>query len=341
MTEGHHGPHGAPPGDDGNPIWPTYPAGPDFLAPGGQRPQGSPPGAQAGSGHRPAAPAPPHAAAQPSLKAAPASYPQGPAYPPPPRQSKGPVIALIATLAVLGLIAIAGIGGVLFLRNTSGDPSPSDPPTSAPAEPRSQPTGEILPAPPGRPAEGALKERLDQQFGSFEPIVRSGTGPAVIELPPEARRGLLWAKTDGADWFSVQSVPENGLQSPLFYSGEAAQGTVGFGLRSRAPRPVRLLVETTDASWELAVRPISSAPVLGEAASGTGMALLIHDGPAKDVQLDYRGDANFIVVQHGIDDTTHHANEIGSTTIESTLTEGLSVLEIEAWRSGEWGVRDR
>ncbi|HHV22441.1 MAG TPA: hypothetical protein GXZ30_13055 [Propionibacterium sp.] len=308
----------ADPGD-ATPRWPTYPAGPDFLAPG-----------------EPSSPPPPErdpgAQRQPAYTSPPLTQPR-PVQPPLTRpQPKGPIIALVATLAALVLFVVLGLGSVLWLRTaTVTDLPPTDPPGQDP----------IPAAPPGAPAEGPLREQLEQEFGTFEPIVRSGTGPAEIELPPESRRALLWAKTDGNGWFSVKGVAENGNTAPLFYSGDATEGTVGFGLRDYALRPTRLLVESTSADWEIEVRPVASAPVFTGEASGTGMAVLIVDGPARDVQLDYRGEANFIVVQHGLERSTHHANEIGSTSIEATLAEGTGLLEIEAWRNGQWGIRER
>lgn len=316
--------------------WPSYPRdpdyrGPDFRGPDFHDPQGSEP---------PSVPPPPSPA-----YAAPQSHsaPQGYNFPPPghyaaqpPRRSPGRAITVGLVVGIIVLVLVALVGGLLVSRSmgSSVDPAPA---TTRPARPAS---GTIPAAPPGPPAEGAVKEQLDRQYGTFEPIRRTGTGPAVIELPPEARRGILWAKTDGGDWFNIKSEREDGTGGPVFYSGEATEGTVGYALRARERPPVRMIVETTDARWEIEVRPVSGAPTFTGEASGTGMAVLVVSNPApQPVRLDYRGDANFIVVQRDEERNAHHANEIGSTTLEATLFGGVSVLEIEAWRDGQWGVR--
>lgn len=307
--------------------WPSYPPGPDFRAPNFRAPEVQDP---RDSEQAPASPAQP-----PAYSSPPAAHLAAP----PPRTSIGPVIALAVTVGILGLVLIVAISGLLVFRSgrTAPDPVGPAPATTRPARPATDP---IPAAPPGPPAEGTVKEQLDRQYGTFEPMRRTGTGSAVIELPRDARRGILWAKTDGEDWFSVKSVREDGTGAPVFYSGEATQGSVGYALRAQDRPPVRLMVETTDATWEIELRPVSSAPTFTGEATGTGMAVLVVSNPApQPVRLDYRGDANFIVVQRDGEHNAHHANEIGSTTLEATLFGGTSVLEVEAWRNGQWGVR--
>lgn len=309
--------------------WPNYPSGPDFRAPDAHGPQDPEP-PQSPPSQPPAYLTPPPAYNSPP----PGHYP-----PQPPRRSSTRAITVGLAVGIIGLVLIALVGGLLVFRSmgssaTSVDPAPA---TTRPARPAS---GTIPPAPPGPPAEGAVKEQLDRQYGTFETIRRTGTGSAVIELPPQARRGILWVKTDGGGWFNIKSEREDGTGGPAFYSGEATEGTVGYALRARERPPVRLKVETTDARWEIEVRPVSSAPTFTGEASGTGMAVLVVSNPApQPVRLDYRGDANFIVVQRDEERNAHHVNEIGSTTVEATLFGGVSVLEIEAWRDGQWGVR--
>lgn len=313
--------------------WPNYPPGPDFRAPDFR-----PPDSQAPQDPGPASTGQPE---PPAYYPPPTGQPEPPAYHPrpPARSSTGGAIAIGLILGILGLVLAVGVSGLLVFRGarTPADPVDPAPVTTRPARPANDP---IPAAPPGPPADGALKEQLDRRYGTFDTIRRTGTGAAVIELPPEARRGILWARTDGEDWFSVKSVREDGTGAPVFYSGEATEGSVGYALRTRDRPPVRLMVETTDATWEIEVRPVSSAPTFTGEASGTGMTVLVVNNPApQPVQLDYRGDANFIVVQRDEERNAHLANEIGSTTLEATLFDGVSVLEIEAWRSGQWGVR--
>lgn len=250
-----------------------------------------------------------------------------------PRQSRGPIIALIATGVVMVTLVVA-----LVVALSARQPNPSPGPVPLPKPTTTRPQDPIAQQPAGPPATGELKERVDQAYGTFEPIVRSGTGPAVIELPEGARRGLVWIKTDGGSFLTVRAASLNQSPTPLFYTGDPLEGIVPLAVRKGADVPERLIVEATDASWQIEVRPMSTAPVLTDSASGKGMAVLIHDGPAKKVRLDYRGESNFIVTQHGAERTTHHVNEIGSSSVEATLVEGLTVVEIEAWHGGEWSV---
>ncbi|MDO5498272.1 MAG: hypothetical protein Q4F67_01175 [Propionibacteriaceae bacterium] len=326
MTQGTGGP-----GEESSNRWPSYPGGPEFeFREAG--PESQPP----------AAPEPQHRSQPPGAQ------PQQPPTPAYPRQkaNNSAAIAIIVTLGVLVLIAVLGLAGWFLIRpsETISPPVIVNERTPTPEASAVAPTDPLPTAPPGEPATGALKERLDARYGTFEPIRRDGTGPATIELPPEARRGILWAKTDGEGWFSVKLVRENGSSAPAFYSGDPLEGAVPYGIQP-GDEPVRVTIEGPEATWELELRPVSTAPVFEGTATGSGMSVLVSEiAELMPVQLDYRGDSNFIVVQYrgaGDDaDATHHSNEIGATTADATFEPGLSVIEVEAWSGGDWAISE-
>lgn len=137
----------------------------------------------------------------------------------------------------------------------------------------------------------------------------------------------------------MNGILEDTNDRTLFYSGKAYDGTIQYGAAFSDPmRFVRLEVESRGASWELEIRPMSSVPVLTDRATGKGHAVLIHDGTGGPVTLDYRGNSNFISRQMLADNNERLANEIGSVTLQANLGDGLSVIEIEAWEQGDWGI---
>lgn len=309
--------------------WPTYPggpSGPDFQAPGGPAyppRQGLPPG----------------------------RIPPGRI---PPRQKgsgNGPVVAVIIAIVVLAVAGVAVLGASLLgARGSAPVPAPtarpaSTNPTGATPSQSATPgraSGPIPSVAPGQPPTGDLKARVDARYGTFETIRRSGTGNQVIDLPAEAAKSVLWMKATGPGWNSVKGVFEDTSTIPLIYGDSARDGVVPIGIdRWVTKRTVQLSVEAKG-SWELEIRPISSVPVFTGEASGTGQAVLISDSPARNVLLDYRGTSNFMVTQYGTDGTSHHANEIGDVTLlPATFDAGLSVIVVEAWNMGTWGIQTR
>lgn len=334
-------------GNDGG--WPTYPggpSGPDFRPPGssgtGQPPQG---GWTSPGWTQPLQPT-----GEPAYPPQPG--PPGRLPPRPKSPNKRPVIAVIVAIVVLAVVGAAILGAaVLSAGQNEPRPDPTPGPTrSASAQPtqptQPTPTPEVasdpIPsAPPGEPPTGDLKTRVDARYGTFETIRHTGEGNASFDLPPEAAKSVLWMRTSGPGWYSVKSVFEDTSTTPLIYGDSARDGVVPIGLdRWESKRTIRIEVEARS-TWEIEIRPISSVPVFTGEASGRGHAVLISDGPERDVQMDYRGSSNFMVKQYGQEDNSHHANEIGDISVPATFEAGLSVVFVEAWHMGTWGIRPR
>lgn len=324
--------------------WPTYPggpSGPDFEAPGasgaGRSPQGNRP-----SGWT-----------QPLQSTGEPAYPQqGPPGRMPPRPkspNNGPVIAVIVAIVVLSVVGAAILGASILSAGRevpAPDPTPG-PTTSTSADPtRPTPTPEVASGPipsaaPGQPPTGDLKARVDARYGTFETIRHTGEGNASFDLPAEAQNSVLWMKTSGPGWYSVKGIFEDTSTTPLIYGESARDGVVPIGIDHwQSKRTIRIDVEARS-TWELEIRPVSSVPVFTGEASGRGHAVLISDGPARDVQMDYRGNSNFMVKQYGEKDNSHHANEIGDISVPATFEPGLTVVFVEAWNMGTWSIRPR
>lgn len=179
--------------NDGN-QWPTYP-GPNSSGQGQGNPPQSSGGWTAPGWQQPAqGPRPGSGPGQPP----PRTYPVPPYANPggrSPGGGKGPVIAIIAILAValLGLVAFV-VAFVPRPVTTPRPPATAVPTATGPESPTStpvRPTTSIPPAAPGQPPTGELKARIDQAYGTFEPIRHSGNGPMTIELPAEAAKGVI------------------------------------------------------------------------------------------------------------------------------------------------------
>ena len=197
------------------------------------------------------------------------------------------------------------------------------------ADDRTEPAA---PAPADEPE--TAQSWADDTFGTFETITQSGAGDNLITLPDGATAGIVTATHDGDRNFIVNVLDaSNSPTGDLLvntigaYSGTAVYGFSAFGDGTT-------LEVNADGNWTITISPVSAAPAL--AASGTGDAVYLFDGPAGKLTATHSGSRNFIVTE----DTGEAfsmgllVNTIGAYTGTVPLSSGPSVISVKA--DGTW-----
>ncbi|WP_141211244.1 hypothetical protein [Enemella dayhoffiae] len=271
----------------------------------------------------------------------PGPYSPGPPPPRPRNRSTGVIVGV--ALAATTLLLVVGVL-VWFLSGpvkTAPAPAPAPTATSTSRAPSTAaPTGgrpTLVSAPPGAPASGALKDHLDKTYGTFPTARHQGNANQEIALPAGAARGILWFKTS-AHWVSIEAVTEDGRDTPLVYSGDGIEGTFAYGVDPDDKKILKLKVETRGGTWQLELRPMSSAPVMGEQASGIGHQVIVSDGPARRARFSQLGTSNFIVQQYFPNDWDLLVNEQDDVEKVEEIGAGPSVIQVESWDMGRWSI---
>ncbi|MGZ0213319.1 MAG: TM2 domain-containing protein [Actinomycetales bacterium] len=171
-------------------------------------------------------------------------------------------------------------------------------------------------------------------FGTFTPITESGAGDNLITLPEGVTAAMVTATHDGDMNFVV-----NALNADNESTGDLLVNTIGsysgvtvYGFNAFSD--ATSLQITADGSWSITIAPLSTAP--GLAASGTGDAVYLYDGPAGKLTATHSGSMNFIVQEE-----TNEAfslglliNDIGEYSGTVPLSSGPSVITVKA--DGAW-----
>lgn len=181
------------------------------------------------------------------------------------------------------------------------------------------------------------KSWYDSKFGSFAPIMASGTSDSVIKLPSGTKAGIITAKYTGSDDFIITGLDSNNQQTPDLpvdtmgsYSGVTA-----FGLEQLGSAPTQLKVTATG-SWSVTIAPISSAPI-AVPKSGTGDLVFLYNGRAANWNLGFKGSGDFIVSQFSSAIMPNLAvDEMGNYSGTVPMDPGPSVVQVEA--DGSWTI---
>lgn len=192
-----------------------------------------------------------------------------------------------------------------------------------------------IPAPTLDPSVGPTQAAAD--YGSFAEQTYAGHGDSVINLPAQARAGLVTAEHDGAQNFIIVGLTADNDNTYDFLVNVIGkyQGTTAYGLVDSGERAARLKV-TADGDWSITLAPMSTAPQLGEKASGTGDAVFWMDGAARDWQIRHPGKGSFSVTQSGPDgqDTVVSATDAYRGMVP--LVGGRRVLSVQS--EGPWSI---
>lgn len=245
-------------------------------------------------------------------------------------------VAWIVTGAVVAfaIIVSAISGGARTANLTSGaEPAGSEPTTvqSAPTEP--SPTESAAPV-VEEPTKPTVQSWADDTYGTFAPIMQSGTGDNIIPLPAGVKAAMVTATHDGKRNFAVSVLdaanqPTGDLLVNTIggYSGSTAYGLNALGEGAT-------LQISADGNWSITISPLASAPLL--AASGTGDSVFLYDGGAGALTATYNGSRNFAIIQKTgkAFDFGLLVNEIGAYSGTVPLNSGPSVITITA--DGAW-----
>jgi hypothetical protein len=244
----------------------------------------------------------------------------------------------IAWIITAAGIVVSMIFTAVNSSNNSTDAPAAIAPVGAPAAGSVADAPAAPPAAPPAPGKAAtVQSWADDTFGTFAPVVQTGTGDNLITLPAGATAGIVTASHDGSRNFSVSvldaanaSTGELLVNTIGAYSGTSVYGFNAFG------DGVTLQV-TADGNWSITISPISSAPAL--VASGTGDGVFLYGGDAGKLTATHDGTRNFVVTEE-----TGEAfnmgllvNEIGAYSGTVPLSGGPSVIAVTA--DGNWTLQ--
>jgi hypothetical protein len=189
------------------------------------------------------------------------------------------------------------------------------------------------------PAPTALQQWAIQKYGSFSGFERSGFGSDVINLPGNARSGIVVATHSGSSNFIIQTL--DGSNEPVgLLVNEIGNysGTTAFALSGFDDIGTKLRIQASG-SWSIKVLPVSSAPELTGANVGDG--IFLYGGAATNFRLTHGGESNFIIVEHpnAWFDYQLIVNEIGRFDGVVPFVAGPAVVEVLA--DGYWTVQGR
>lgn len=245
--------------------------------------------------------------------------------------------------AVVVLAVVTSIAG-------GGKPSPSTAAsqvgatadTGTSSEPTEPATSEETPE-DGSPSqaqaspEDSARSAMDDQFGSFEPLTKSGSGSSVVKLPKDAKAGMVTATHKGTSNFAVMALDSSNQATGdlLVNTIGRYSGTTAYGLSSMGDA-VKLKIEA-NGSWTIKIVPLSKAPILSVPVSASGDKVFIYAGEAADWKITHKGRSNFAVIQYTDMFPNLMVNEIGNYSGTVPANAGPNVITIGA--DGAWSFK--
>lgn len=234
------------------------------------------------------------------------------------------VLPLVISM-VVGLAGIAG-GAAIANRPASG-PAVSSSEAAVPEVAAEEPAPEPV-------AVNAAAAWADKTFGTFEPIVESGTGDNIVSLPAGATAAIVTSSHDGERNFAivVLDAANTSTGDLLVNTIGAYSGTSAYGFNSFSEGTS--LKITADGNWTVTISPVSTAPEL--AASGAGDAVYLYNGSASKLTATHTGERNFIVMEETSEAFSFGllVNDIGPYSGTVPLSAGPSVISVGA--DGAW-----
>ena len=187
------------------------------------------------------------------------------------------------------------------------------------------------------PAQAA--NAYDKKWTTFKTLTFSGIGDDVVEFPKTLKAGLVEASHDGSSNFIVYSL-DAGLEQSYLIVNEIGSynSTRAFGLGWLGEKAKGFEIKA-DGNWTLTVKPLSKAPTLPSAGTGSGLYKVSVTKRASWT-FTHDGSSNFIVYQYctsGLDDLL--VNEIGSYSGRNIVAKGTCLIDIAA--DGAWKIKKK
>ena len=236
----------------------------------------------------------------------------------------------IRILLTAGAVLLFVIGATNQPSGTSGMRQAST--DTSPASTAPEPTKPAEPAPaPVKPKPVTAVDVVNAAFGTFAPVVQTGSGDGVITVPPEAGGAMVTASHSGKRNFVVEGLDANNQMTGLFVNTIGAYN--GVTMFTSDDKPVKLKV-TASGNWSVTISPLAAAPPATASNSGAGDAVLLYDGPAADWTISHSGSRNFAVKYLSSNDNDLLVNEIGAYSGVVPAAAGPGVITISA--DGAW-----
>lgn len=234
-------------------------------------------------------------------------------------------IALTVLAALLFVIAITNqkSSTSTTAQVTADAPPASTAPAAAePAAPQPAPD-------PPKPVTAV--DVANEAFGTFAPVVKTGSGDGIVAVPAEAVGAIVTASYSGKGNFAIQTLDaENQTTGLLVNTIGRYQGVTMF---TSDEAPVKLKVMASG-KWSVTIAPVASAVAATAANSGKGDAILLYDGPAADWTITHAGSSNIAVKYMSASGTDLLVNDIGEYSGVVPAGAGPAVITIVA--DGGW-----
>lgn len=167
-----------------------------------------------------------------------------------------------------------------------------------------------------------------------DPVVVSGSGDDVVEIPAALSVCLVSASNSGSGNFAIWSLDSNNENIDLLVNEIGAyEGTTTTGMRNKTAKYLQV---TSSGDWTITMSPITQAPIVENGAANVGDSVVVlAAGSTGKLTFTNDGDSNFAV--HGISKSGGDllVNEIGSYS-GSVPNKGYSVLIVSS--NGTWTV---
>ncbi|WP_413316337.1 cell wall-binding repeat-containing protein [Agrococcus sp. 1P02AA] len=188
------------------------------------------------------------------------------------------------------------------------------------------------------PCTAPLPQQIGQIYGTFPMQRHTGTGPRTIDLGRSIAYAQVVARIRSSGFLALHSLDASRAHLDTFADGSSSYvGTTLIQPHGTATRYIR--VDATGA-WALEVRDLTSAPVLGSAASGGHDAVFLYGGSGGAVDFTTASSPlRPFVTEHWGARQLDEVSTAGSLRPGSgRLHAGPSVVQV---RANDWTLRIR
>lgn len=190
-----------------------------------------------------------------------------------------------------------------------------------------------LPSKVDKAIEG-INETVSKLEEKIQPVVLSGNGDDVVDIPSELAICLVTAEYSSDSNFIIKTLDSNGGSIDLLVNTIGAYyGTTTTGMRNGTPAYLEV---SASGPWTITLKPIADADVLenGQMMHGDNV-VLASSSAAKKLTINNSGKGNFIV--YGISSSSSKllVNEIGDYS-GTVVNNGSSLFIVES--EGDWSI---
>lgn len=188
-----------------------------------------------------------------------------------------------------GLVVVLVIGLVLFTRGNDPGPNPTVAVPTTIADPTPTDTGNAGGGGGGGNYTGSVSEeakaKIDQAFGTFTAVEKSGSGDSTISMPGGVSAALV--TIDGGSSALVTAKDSEGRLAGIVTT--YSDGKVTDMVNSFSGKDIANLEVKASGSWKITLSPVSSAPAV-PLPGQIGKGIYIYDGPATTLNVDAPGE---------------------------------------------------